>query len=32
LAGNIDYTALASTLAGILTLAIMIWIAYAGRS
>jgi len=32
LAGTIDYAALASALAGVLTLAIMIWIAYAGRS
>jgi len=32
LAGNIDYAALASALGGVLTLAIMTWIAYAGRS
>ena len=32
MAGTIDYGALASALGGVLTLAIMIWIAYAGRS
>ena len=32
LAGTIDYAALASALGGVLTLAIMIWIGYAGRS
>ena len=30
-AGAIDYGALASALAGVLTLAIMIWMAIAGR-
>ena len=30
-AGAIDYGALASALAGVLTLAIMIWIGIAGR-